>query len=617
MTYTFKLARRLAVSRKFIMLPAWLVFVACSGGDATAPEGSPAETPTADAVWRPRDLTPVTVQLNPSSVTLETNQLIQFRAHGRNSAGDSVGAAVTWSTSGGTILPDGRFSAAAIGTYSVTGVNRVRGEVLTATSTVLVVRRQLKLKSLDVTPGSAELSPGMGQTFTAIGRLANGDSVPVGVNWLATGGGIDAGGSYLAGDTAGTYRVVATNTAGTLADTATVTISAPPSLPPPEPTPEPAPAPAPAPTPVLVQVTLTPSSVTLAPSTTKQFAAYGLNSVGDSVSVSVVFTATGGTVTSGGLYTAGSTAGTFRLIATSGALADTSAITITSPLGSGTPVGLPFGPFGAWDGSTLRPYTEDFTGSLNSVSADYLVDRINAARTLHKKLLLAMTGGSHDNYKTNGVFDMAKWQAKMDTYKTSAIKTAVAAGVSDGTIIGNIVMDEPSNTSPDNSWGPVGTMNKARVDSMAAYARAIFPTLPMGVTMDYSIWPDQSYKELDFIISQYRWAKGDVTAYRDGALALGARDGHRIAFSMNVIDGGYKISGCPIPQTGGPGSYSTNCRMTAQQVHDYGFILGPAGCSLVMWRYDTDFMAASDNQQAFKDVANRLTTAPAMTCRRP
>src|ERR687893_816098 len=99
MTYTFKLARRLAVSRTFTMMPVLLVLASC-GGDATAPEGTPGEPSSG------RDITPVEVSVSPKSVTLETNQLIKFRAHGITSAGDSVGTAMTWSTSGGTILPD-------------------------------------------------------------------------------------------------------------------------------------------------------------------------------------------------------------------------------------------------------------------------------------------------------------------------------------------------------------------------------------------------------------------------------------------------------------------------------------------------------------------------------
>src|SRR5918997_4517576 len=116
MTYTFKLARRLAVSRKFRMLPALLLFAACSG-DATSPDGS---------VWtgsleepRSRRTTPVAVNISPNIVTVETNQLVQFIARGTTLDGDTILPRVEWTASGGTILADGRFSATATGTVTI------------------------------------------------------------------------------------------------------------------------------------------------------------------------------------------------------------------------------------------------------------------------------------------------------------------------------------------------------------------------------------------------------------------------------------------------------------------------------------------------------------------
>ncbi|HZI72833.1 MAG TPA: hypothetical protein VFD73_02215, partial [Gemmatimonadales bacterium] len=283
MTYTFKLARRLAVSRRLNMLPVLIILAACSSNDATAPEGTPAETPAGTDVSNP-DLTPVKVRVTPNTVTLETNQLIQFSAHARTQSGDSVGAAVTWRASGGTILPDGRFSAAAIGTFDIIGRSRVRGQLQEDTARVKVVRRQTRVVSVEISPGSASLAPGITQQFSAIGRLANGSRVDIGVNWSATGGSIDPGGAFVAGDTAGSYRVIATNTAGTLADTASVTITAPPAPPPP---PETTPPPAPA----VSQLVLNPPSATLTASASKQFAAFGRTSQGDSVAVAVTFSA--------------------------------------------------------------------------------------------------------------------------------------------------------------------------------------------------------------------------------------------------------------------------------------------------------------------------------------
>ena len=94
MTYTFKLSRRLAVSRR--ALPVLVILAACSGGDATAPEGTPAENTTGTGQ---SSFLPVMVRVTPSNVTAETNQLIQFSAQGHNDAGESVGAPVVWKTS--------------------------------------------------------------------------------------------------------------------------------------------------------------------------------------------------------------------------------------------------------------------------------------------------------------------------------------------------------------------------------------------------------------------------------------------------------------------------------------------------------------------------------------
>jgi hypothetical protein len=81
-----------------------------------------------------------------------------------------------------------------------------------------------------VTPGSTELEPGQQQSFDAEGRDGDGDAAPVQVSWSATGGTVDAGGLFTAGDQEGSFRVVATDTSG-LADTASVDVLAVPSSP--------------------------------------------------------------------------------------------------------------------------------------------------------------------------------------------------------------------------------------------------------------------------------------------------------------------------------------------------------------------------------------------------
>ena len=633
MTYTFKLARRLAVSRTFGMLPAILLFAACSGGDATAPDSAPANPLTSGSQDDPRfrHTVPVTVRINPSKVTVETNQLIRFMALGMNGAGDTVGTFVEWDASGGTVLPDGRFSSAATGTFMVFARSRERQQERVDTAIVQVVRRQVLLHSLAISPGTTTLTPGLSQTFLATGYLKDGRAVPVGVNWSATGGSIDAGGNYVAGDTAGTYHVVATNTWLTISDSAEVTIGAPAPPPPPPPSAPPSPPPPPA----LEKVTLVPATATVARSTNRQFAAFGRLQGGDSTAVDVVFTATGGTITPTGLFTAGSQAGTFRVIARSDSLADTSTVTVTNPLGSGPSTGVPFGTFNLFTSTTsIEP--GPFTLSHTWDDADAIVVRISAARSLGVKLMLVMTGGHSRFLKPGGStstgtqFDLAKWKAVMDGFNRPVIKEAIAAGVQDGTIIGASVMDEPNH----RDWG--GVVTKATLDEMARYVKGYFPTLPVGVVIVHWWRPTERYRDIDFIVDQYDWwqspngpgggQSGNISGWRDAALAMAQANGISIAFSMNLIAGGIQdltspdrleAWRCPTGTTGGRGSATPTCRMHANQVRDWGQLLGTAGCALLMWRYEDQFMSRLDNQTAFKDVADRLAGVQPKSCTRP
>jgi hypothetical protein len=537
----------------------------------------------------------VAVRVNPSNVTIETNQLIHFRAHGRTSAGDSVDAAVTWSTTGGTILPDGRFSAAATGTYSVIGRNRARGEVQVDSSVVVVVRRQLRLASLEITPGTGSFAPGVSQTFSAIGRLRNGSAVPIGVTWFATGGTIDDGGTYVAGDTAGTYQVIAVNTAGTLADTALVSIGAPPSPPPP---------PGPAPAPVLQKVTLLPETATLAPASTLQFRAYGTTTGGDSIAVSVVFAAGGGTVTPGGLYTAGSNAGTFRVIASSGTVADTSTITVKAPVGSGTPSSFPYGPFDLFP-SMSGPVVPGFGGTVSWASPSNIIGLLGSMRTNRVSGFLKMTGISHSTYITNSQFDISKWKTATAAYDTPAIRTAIAAAVADGTLLGYSMIDEPNHSD----WG--GVITKATLDEMAAFSKSLFPTLTTAAVVPYGWRATERYKVMDAIIAQTWKPTMTPAQFRDAAVAAAKLNGVAPALSINIM-AGKQVDGCE------PRPNGTTCLMTPDEIRNWAITLGsdPYVCAMFMWRYDATLWSRPEYVAAFKDVSTALASRPARSCRR-
>ena len=614
MTYTFKLSRRLAVSQRLWFLPALVLFAACGGSDATSPDANTTELPESGIYgWRPRESTPVAVQINPSAVTVETNQLIQFRAQGQNRAGDVVVAPVIWSTTGGTILPDGRFSAAAVGTYQVAGRTRTRDDVdVVDTSIVRVVRRQGGLVSLEVNPATITLAPGVSQTFAVFGRLKDGQPVPIGAQWTATGGTIDAGGTFLAGDSAGTYRVIATNIPGTVADTATITISVPPApLPPPdsvitpapptipvEPVPpsppdsEPAPPPAPEPpppAPTLEKVTLVPSTATLAALSTKQFKAYGRNSAGDSVSVDVTFSATGGTVSSTGLYTAGLVGGGYKVIAKTGDLADTSFVTVTVSLTSSDGF-----TFGAWD-LRAADYGAPFNSSVTSLSPDYAWPLLDDLQAKGAKVFVNFAGGSFSNVQNaDGTFSYEKWQARVDRFLP--YKAKIQGYVDAGTIVGFMMVDEPHSTP---SWGGKA-VPFADIEQMAKYTKSLWPSMMTTVRAN-ATWLDGAafrWNYLDAGWAQYSVRKGSVSAFTTGEVAAAKAAGLGLVVGLNIISGGDGSSGVA-------GPYAGAWNMSETEVRTYGKVLiaDPYVCSFQSWKFTTAYMTQATIVSALTEVA--------------
>jgi hypothetical protein len=284
-----------------------------------------------------------------------------------------------------------------------------------------------------------------------------------------------------------------------------------------------------------------------------------------------------------------------------------------------THTGTPYGPIGLWKAYTGSWNPAPFTGSHNHSDPGGIIAQIAAARLLRHRLVLAMTGGLSTKYTTNGQFDFAKWQQRINLFNTTAIKAAVAAGVADGTIIGNQLIDEPET----RRWG--GVITKATIDQMARYAKTIFPTLPMGLNHGppaYRWRATERYQALDYAIYQYNhWVTlGNVVAWRDAVLAQARLDGVTPAFSLNVLDGGVQDRTasytCTGPGQAGRGTYQPNCRMTADQVRTWGRAIGTAGCTMHMWRYDQVYMANSANQSAFRDVAALLASQARRSCAR-
>ena len=290
MPFTFKLSQRLA-RMKLPLAIAAAAFAAC-------------ELPVRVTDPTPPNSPVVQIVSSPDTVTLDPDQTQQFVAYGRTQAGDSVAVAVSWSASGGTITSGGLYTANSVaGNYQVTATAQVSGSSQ--------VKNRGPMAQIILTPLSASAVGGGRVQFAVYGKRKNGDSVAVSVAYAATGGIISGAGLYTAGQSAGTYQVMATQSGGTLASTAAVTIS---SVP-------------------VASVAVSPVAAGLTVGATTQLTATPEDSTGTALTGRAVTWATSNaavaTVSASGLVT-GVAAGSATITATSEGQSGTSALTVTN-----------------------------------------------------------------------------------------------------------------------------------------------------------------------------------------------------------------------------------------------------------------------------------------------
>lgn len=188
-------------------------------------------------------LATITVTPNP---TLAIGAQQPFTAVGLDAFGNVVAITPVWSTTNppGTInASTGLFTAGnTLGTFN--GSVRATSGSIFGTANVIVIAGPVA--TLVVTPEITTLAPGATQTFTAVGRDAGGNVVTINPTWTVVNGGgtVPSGATgttvvFTAGATAGTYTNTVRAAQGTLADSSTVIVTAPPPtvvpLPPPLP----------------------------------------------------------------------------------------------------------------------------------------------------------------------------------------------------------------------------------------------------------------------------------------------------------------------------------------------------------------------------------------------
>ena len=280
----------------------------------------------------PPTITGLTV--SPTGATLDSSDTQRFTAAAQMSDGSTATVSVSWSATGGTVSTAGLYTAGSTaGSFQVTATEP--GSGLTATALITVQAPPSGPQPLTA-PASVNLSLGASSGVRAIDLNTDWSSVTGADRY-----GWDFDGETMSppqdGETTGTsetlviaqrYKAYTATVCVWALRGATevgpqtcsqITVPKEGATPPPPPT--------------LSGVTVSPGSVSIDQGDTQQFTATGVMSDGTTQSVSVAWSALGGSISSGGLYTAGSIDGSYTVTATETAtgLSGSANVTVTDP----------------------------------------------------------------------------------------------------------------------------------------------------------------------------------------------------------------------------------------------------------------------------------------------
>lgn len=250
---------------------------------------------------------------------------------------------------------------------------------------------------------------------------------------------------------------------------------------------------------------------------------------------------------------------------------------------------LPFGPKQL--PSRLFGHTP-FTGAyVNAGSADTLMERLRLARAGRMHLIIKLAGSKTLYKNADGSFSLDLWKRHIDRLRGIDLAPYVA----DGTVIGAELVNEPHVRS---KWGGK-IITKEQLEAAAAYAKAIWPYLPVGAGRSDYVLKYAPWKHLDYGHSQYHMRKGDIKSWRKRTDEESKAAGVALLLSLNFYAG--EVGDRP---------------MTPQEVRRFGSVLAADtyACALTGYRYDEKYFSAPGIAEAFAAIASAAASHSAPPC---
>lgn len=251
--------------------------------------------------------------------------------------------------------------------------------------------------------------------------------------------------------------------------------------------------------------------------------------------------------------------------------------------------GIPIGMFG----QPLETFGGRYNGGMMNIWPNYLLSELAEIKAKGGRVALTFTG-SQDYFKTSqGHFDLNKWKARVDRFKS----VDFSGYVNDGTVIGHYLIDEPNDATNWNGQ----PIPPSVVEEMARYSKQLWPSLPTLVRVDPD-YLDHDHRYVDAAWAQYLSRRGPVDEYIRRVVSDAQARGLGLVVGLNVLRGGTP----------------NGTAMTAKQVEEYGSALLSSGypCAFLSWKHDAGYVAGSAMGAAMDALRRQAQNRSGRTCRR-
>jgi hypothetical protein len=268
----------------------------------------------------------------------------------------------------------------------------------------------------------------------------------------------------------------------------------------------------------------------------------------------------------------------------------------TPPAPDGTP-GVLFGPYGL-----PTDHLHSFGASARTVTPSSVLAVARAVRQAGGQVILRFA--ATDVTGADGSFSLSKWKAAMDRYAGMDL----ASFMRDGTIAGHLLVQNPQLS---RNWGG-HHISHATLDEMARYSRQLWPSLPTIVQAPATWLEDYAagWKYLDASSVVYSGSLGDAASWlgQQASAAGDARLG--LLVTMNVLNGGTSASGLP-------GRTAGKYAMSATQLRSWGstFLAHRKVCALLLTRYDSGYFGRADVKDALEVLDAKARARDLTPCR--